>query len=158
MDKYFFLLIILFYLLNKSSSIIYEVKSLNSLKKFFRVLEENSSFLQEVKGDSNYLNYYYTTLYLGKDKSPQVYILDTGSSITTSSCDLCTSCGKHLNQKYKLENQKQIIPCNDEECKLLPNSKCNENKCSFYVSYAEGSKLSGFYLKENIFFETIDDK
>ena len=153
-----FLFYFLFSFFNQVSSIIYQVKSLNSLKKSLRILDEDNAFLQEVKGDSNYLNYYYTTLYLGKDKSPQVYILDTGSSITTSPCDKCTSCGQHLNQKYKLEDEKKIITCDSDKCNLLSNTKCISNQCSFHTSYAEGSKISGFYLNEDVYFETIDSE
>ena len=158
MDNYYFLiLLILFYFYKQSSSTIYEVKSFISLKKSLRILDDDISFLHEVKGDSNYLNYYYTTLYLGKDKMPQVYILDTGSSITASPCDECTSCGNHLNPKYKLENTSKIIPCNNERCELVSNVRCINNNCSFQVSYAEGSKLSGFYINEDVYFETIDN-
>lgn len=156
MNKYFLFLILLFSFYSKYSSLIYPVTSLYSLRKSLRILDEEISFLQEVKGDSSYLNYYYTTLYLGKDQSPQVYILDTGSSITTSPCDKCTSCGKHLNQKYKLESENKIIKCDSDRCNLVSNTKCISNQCSFYISYAEGSKISGFYLNEDVYFQTID--
>lgn len=158
MDNYYFLiLLILFYFYKQSLATLYEVKSFISLKKSLRILDDDISFLHEVKGDSYYLNYYYTTLYLGKDKMPQVYILDTGSSITASPCDQCKSCGNHLNPKYKLENTSKIIPCNNKRCELVSNVKCINNNCSFQVSYAEGSKLSGFYINEDVYFETIDN-
>ena len=157
MDNLFiFYIILLLNLYGLTTSLLYEVKSLNSLRKSLRILDDNNTFLQEVKGDSHELNYYYTTLFLGKNKSPQVYILDTGSSITTSPCSRCTSCGKHLNEKYKLENISKIISCHNEKCNFLSNSKCLGNQCSFSVSYAEGSKLAGFYVNEEIFFEEID--
>ena len=70
-----------------------------------------AKIFQTLYSDSPSNNYYYTTLYLGKNKSPQVYILDTGSSITTSPCDQCTSCGEHLNPKYPLENTSKILSC-----------------------------------------------
>ena len=150
-------LLIIFSFYKKASSIIYDVKSLKSLKRSLRLLDDDTSFLHKVKGDSNYLNYYYTTLYLGKDKHPQTYILDTGSAITTSPCDKCQHCGKHFNQKYKLENESKIISCNDKKCSLV-RSTCSNKKCSFSISYAEGSKLSGFYVNEEIYFETIDSE
>ena len=68
-------------------------------------------FLQEVKSISNY---YFTTLYLGKSKSPQAYILDTESSNTASPCDKCKSCKEHFNPKYKLKDKSKIISCNSE--------------------------------------------
>ena len=150
-------LLIIFSFYKKVSSIIYNVKSLKSLQRSLRLLDDDTSFLHNVKGDSNYLNYYYTTLYLGKDKQPQTYILDTGSAITTSPCDKCKSCGNHFNKKYKLENESKIISCNDRKCNLV-RSTCLKNKCSFGISYAEGSRLKGFYVDEEIFFETIDSE
>ena len=158
-DNFFiFYILLLISLYGLSASLIYEVKSFSSLRKSLRFLDDDNSFLHEVKGNTHQLNYYYTTLYLGKDKSPQFYILDTGSSITTSPCSKCTSCGKHLNEKYKLENESQIIPCQNAKCNYLSNSRCLMNQCSFYVSYAEGSKLSGIYVNEDVFFETIDSE
>ena len=158
MDNFIFFLITLFYFYNQISCYIYEVKSLNYLRKKLRYLNDNFSFLQDIKGDSNYINYYYTTLYLGKDKTPQTYILDTGSSITTSPCDKCTSCGNHLNEKYKLENESNIISCYSKECNLASKSICKSGKCSFSISYAEGSKIAGFYINEEVFFEMINNE
>jgi hypothetical protein len=51
-----------------------------------------------ILGNSSDLNYYYTYLYLGNSKQRQSYIVDTGSSITTSPCKpYCNRCGKHEN-------------------------------------------------------------
>jgi len=153
--KLFFSIIFSIFLINVNS-FIYKVRSLSYLRKTLRILSSDNSFLHYINGDSHYLNYYYTTLYLGQNKTPQVYILDTGSSITTSPCDQCTNCGEHLNPKYHLENTSKIIPCNDNKCKLASNSRCLDNKCSFRISYAEGSKLMGIYVNQDVFFETIN--
>ena len=112
----------------KINSFLYKVKSLSYLKKSLRILSSDDSFLHYIYGDSRYLNYYYTTLFLGKNKTSQVYILDTGSSITTSPCDQCISCGNHLNQEYPLENTSKILSCNDKKCKISSNSRCLNNK------------------------------
>ena len=153
--KLLFSLLFSIFLINVNS-FIYKVRSLSYLKKSLRILSSDNSFLHYINGDSHYLNYYYTTLYLGQNKTSQVYILDTGSSITTSPCDQCTNCGEHLNPKYHLENTSKILSCNDNKCKLASNSRCIENKCSFRISYAEGSKLMGIYVNQDIFFETIN--
>ena len=76
--KNFFIIIISYILIN-ANSLIYEVKSISYLKKSLRKLSSGNSFLHYIEGDSYYLNYYYTSLYLGQNKSRQVYILDTGS-------------------------------------------------------------------------------
>ena len=153
--KLIFFILFSNFLLN-ANSFIYKVKSFSSLTKSLRMLSPDISFLHYINGDERYLNYYYTSLYLGKNKSQQVYILDTGSSITTSPCDQCTKCGNHLNPKYALENTSKILSCNDYKCKIASNSKCLQNKCSFQISYAEGSKLSGVYVDQEVYFETIN--
>ena len=71
------------------------------------------------------------------------YILDTGSTITTSICSsICQHCGKHISPEYDIKIDDKILSCNDEKCKLV-NSKCNgsTNKCSFSISYSEESSL-----------------
>ena len=153
--KIFIYILFINYIINVNS-FLYKVKSLSYLKKSLRLLSSDNSFLHYIYGDSRYLNYYYTTLFLGKNKSPQVYILDTGSSITTSPCDQCTSCGDHLNPKYTIENTSKILSCYDNKCKIASKSQCRNNKCSFQISYAEGSKLLGIYIDQEVFFETIN--
>ena len=149
-------LILFTYILINANSFIYEVKPLSYLKKSLRKLSSDNSFLHYIEGDSYYLNYYYASLYFGQNKTRQVYILDTGSSITTSPCSLCESCGEHLNPKYLLESNSKILSCGDTKCKLASSSRCSNNKCSFSIKYAEGSHLSGVYVEQDVFFETID--
>ena len=143
-------------LIIKTYLFIYKVHTLSYLQKSLRLLSSDNSFLHHINGDSHFLNYYYTSLYLGPNKTRQVYILDTGSSITTSPCDQCTSCGDHLNPKYHLENTSKILSCGDKKCNMSPNSICLEHKCSFRISYAEGSKLYGVYVDQEIYFENIN--
>ena len=143
-------------LIIKTYLFIYKVNTLSYLQKSLRLLSSDNSFLHHINGDSHFLNYYYTSLYLGPNKTRQVYILDTGSSITTSPCDQCTSCGDHLNPKYHLENTSKILSCGDKKCNMSPNSICLEHKCSFRISYAEGSKLYGVYVDQEIYFENIN--
>ena len=109
---------------------------------------------QYIYGSAFKLNYYYSNLYLGDDMQKQGYILDTGSTITTSTCSpICQHCGKHICPAYNITNEDKIISCNDEKCKLV-TSKCNgnTNKCSFSISYSEGSSLSGVYINEIVRF------
>lgn len=100
-------------------------------------------------GGSSSLNYYYANLYLGQDAKPQSYILDTGSSITTAPCEpYIQSVGKHLNSYHTIKSPAKVIECGTKECDLV-SSSCNSNKqCSFSISYAEGSSLSGIFVNE----------
>ena len=137
---------------------IYKLKKLPArIKTLHRALDSNKeySFLENVYGNSYELNYYYATLYLGPQKTPQTFILDTGSPTTTSPCDKCKSCGKHLNKPYELNGESNIIKCYSEECNSL-SSSCIENRCGFSISYSEGSSLAGFFNMQKVSFEIIN--
>ena len=111
------------------------------------------SLPSNVYGSAFGLNYYYTNLYLGKEMKKQTYILDTGSTITTSPCKpYCKKCGKHLNSYHNVEDISKIISCSDEKCKLVKSQCGSEKRCSFRTSYSEGSSLEGIYINELIHF------
>ena len=113
---------------------------------------------QYIYGSAFKINYYYSNLYLGDNMQKQGFILDTGSSITTSTCSpLCQSCGKHICPPYDIKSKNKIISCLNPKCGMV-NSNCdkskkaNENKCSFSISYSEGSTLRGVYINELVRF------
>ncbi len=141
---------------------IYDLKKIptkiKSLRVRRRTLDNNKedTFLEEVYGDSYELNYYYATLYLGPKKIPQTYILDTGSPTTTSPCNKCRSCGKHLNKPYELNDDSNYIQCYSDKCNSLSSSYCIDHKCGFSISYSEGSRLAGFFNTQEIYFERIN--
>ena len=81
------------------------------------------------------------------------YILDTGSSVTTSPCSLCTNCGRHQNGLYEVI-QDNILRCDMEKCNYVSNT-CGgmlNKDCEFSVSYSEGSSISGKYINQLIRF------
>ena len=141
---------------------IYHLKKIPSKLKSLhrnqhRILSpEEDSYLEQVYGDSYDLNYYYATLYLGRKKMPQTFILDTGSPTTTSPCSKCTSCGKHLNKYYEFIDDSKIIKCSTQECNYL-SSSCSNSQCSFSISYSEGSSLRGFFNFQDISFENLNN-
>ena len=134
---------IIFHLFSLIYSITFELKIVKQ-SKIFRNLDST------VFGSSHSLHYYYSNLYLGKRGIKQSYILDTGSSITTSPCELCKYCGKHKNNYYKISNE-NIIKCKSDKCKMV-NNYCLNETCSFSISYTEGSSLKGIYINEIIRF------
>ena len=125
------------------NSISFDLKT-TKLKPNFRNLDST------IFGNSHILYYYYANLYLGKKGIKQSYILDTGSSITTSPCELCKECGKHKNKYFKINNE-NIIKCNSDKCNMVRNN-CNNDLCTFQISYDEGSSLKGIYINELIRF------
>ena len=152
----FALIIALFLIAKKiTKESIIKIKS-KKLKKF-RNLMINSP----IYGNSNILHYYYTNLYIGENRTNQTYILDTGSSITTSPCSLCENCSKHLNNPFPIK-EKNIIDCNNSKCNMVNNicndTNYNNSQCYFQIYYSEGSTLEGFFIDEIVNFEFINVK
>ena len=149
-------------IINKSLSELFPLKKistrLKSLHKSHRILSplNESYFLGQAYGDSYNLYYYYTTLYFGPKKTPQTFILDTGSPTTTCPCSKCTSCGKHLNKPYEFKDESLIVKCYSDQCNSV-SSSCLNNRCSFSISYSEGSRLAGFYNLQDIYLENINN-
>ena len=143
---------ILFSLISYSNTITTEIKIISSpylsLKNHHRKLTT-----QDIFGSAFKVNYYYSNLYLGEQSKKQSYILDTGSSITTSTCkQTCEKCGKHINPYHNIKNKNNILSCNSKKCSMV-TSQCDRSKrCSFSISYAEGSSLKGIYINELIKF------
>ena len=123
-----------------------------TVQKTIDDLNENESI--DIFQNLNF--YYYIYLYIGKERKKQSYILDTGSIITSSPCNLCKHCGKHQNGYYKI-NKKNIIKCQDKQCSLVKN-KCKKKntKCNFSIKYSEGSSIKGIYINELISFNYND--
>ncbi len=142
-----YILTILITLISKKNFFLIPLSTFSSKNLSLRSLTQST-----VYGNSHDLNYYYSYLYLGEEKKKQSYILDTGSSITTSPCTLCESCGQHENEYFKI-NENNIIKCFNNECSYVKNN-CNykENDCEFSINYSEGSSISGKYIKDNISF------
>ena len=156
---------ILLFLLLQISPIISEIYNLKKISTRLKSLhrshrnlspENDSYFLEQAYGDSAVLNYYYATLYFGPKKTPQTLILDTGSPTTTSPCSVCTSCGKHINKPYEFTDESRLVKCNTDECSSL-SSSCRNSRCSFYISYLEGSRLEGFFNFQYVYFENINN-
>ena len=97
--------------------------------------------------------YYYTKLFYGEEKAPQALSLDTTSSIITSPCNLCKTCGYHSNEWYNMTNKEdQILNCNSSICGSL-SGNCLNNQCSYKYDYYEDAYVKGIYVNEEIFFD-----
>ena len=119
----------------------------------------------KVHGNSDYLNFYYIILFLGQQKQNQTFILDTTSSITTSPCTLCISCGDHLNDYYLVNSNNSFIDENSPENEFLPDictdslkikKNNHEKNYSYFLSRIDNNQIFGIYLNNIINFETIN--
>ena len=148
MIKYFLVkIIIIVQIIQKLKGLTFEIKTIKN-EKIFRNLNSNS----QIYGNSHILNYYYTNLYLGKLGKKQSYLLDTGSSITSSPCNLCLECGNHKNNYFQILDE-NILKCHDDKCTMV-NNNCydDNNNCSFIVTYLDSSHLEGIYVNEIVRF------
>ena len=152
-----------------------EIKEI-SCEKELRLLEAKSAdeastkktdnqdykILQTLYSDSFSLNYYYTTLYIGKNKVKQTFIVDTGTAMMSSPCVPCEYCG--ANRTYYFENiEKKVrnpLKCGSKLCQMIPATGCNVRKkekdkksCSFYNQKSNGDALRGYFLKNIVYFE-----
>ena len=125
----------------------------------------NSRFVLNVNGNSHYLNFYYTTLFLGKEKENQTFLLDTTSSITTSPCNLCTSCGDHVNEYFKIKSNSSIIKSDSYKCASLTKSLNYSSKtinnysyCNFFSNFEDNEEIEGIYINNLVSFEPITSK
>ena len=130
----------------------------------------DSKFVLNIRGNSHYLNYYYTTLFYGNKKENQTFLLDTTSSVTSSPCTLCPSCGDHVNDYFNIISNTSIIKSDSYSCSSLPdvyysdqdsknknnkNNNYNKDYCNFLD---QNTKIGGFYLNNLISFEPITAK
>ena len=119
---------------------------------FILIIFRIKNILLPINIESNKLFYYYTTLYYGKQNIPQTFIIDTTSSIISSPCSLCSTCGYHSNEWFNIsDNENEILSCNDY-CRDL-SGNCENNQCSYKYDYYENAYIKGVYVKENISFE-----
>ena len=104
----------IFIIIVSSHALILELKPISipylSLRENITISKLRHLSEQYIYGSAFKLNYYYSNLYLGEKMEKQGYILDTGSSITTSTCTpLCTKCGKHLCPPYNVSSKDNTV-------------------------------------------------
>ena len=118
--------------------------------------ETNLKFILNIKGNTHFLNYYYLTLFIGEKRQNQTYLIDTTSSVLTSPCSFCLSCGDHINDYFQIESNLSIIKPDSYECSSLPNIFINENSvnCNFFLDI-ENEQISGLYTYSLVSFESI---
>ena len=104
------------------------------------------------------LFYYFTTLFFGEEKTPQTFILDTTSSLVSSPCDMCQSCGVHSNEYFNISNpEEEVLKCNDSNCQSL-SGNCENQQCSYKFDYNENAYIKGIYVNKEIRFKENSTK
>ena len=104
------------------------------------------------------LFYNYITLFIGEEQTPQTFILDTTSSIISSPCNKCESCGVHSNEYFNISNEEEeILKCSDSNCQSL-SGNCENQQCSYKFDYYENVYIKGIYVNKKIRFEENSNK
>ena len=125
------------------------------------VEETNLKYLLKLHGNTHYLNYYYTTLFFNSEKESQTFLLDTTSSITTAPCNLCQSCGDHVNDFYTFKHNLPQYNTMSKQCNTLSNILSEESdvyKCNFTSDFQNEGKINGIYINNQIFFDNINNE
>lgn len=117
--------------------------------------------------DPNSVGLYYTKVQLGSPPQDFYVQIDTGSDVLWVSCASCTGCPTSSGlQQIQLEffdpsssSTVSAIPCSDPRCALgaqSSDSGCSsQNQCSYTFQYGDGSGTSGFYLVDQMHFDTV---
>ena len=103
------------------------------------------------------LGYYYVDIYVGTPPARQTVIVDTGSLVTAFPCTGCDACGTHIDKYFRPEKSStsRKVGC-DEGIKC---THCEDDQCSYYNGYAEGSQIAGLYWEDYTYFgDDFDEK
>jgi hypothetical protein len=100
------------------------------------------------------LGYYYIEAFVGSPPQRKSLILDTGSHLTTFPCEGCTACTQHQNGIYQQSKSETFQRLKQD--KEYFGWSCPYNtgkKCSFQMSYVEGSEYKGFFAIDSFLFQ-----
>ncbi|CAG9332788.1 unnamed protein product [Blepharisma stoltei] len=102
-----------------------------------------------IYGSTEGLGYYYVDIWVGTPAVKQTVIVDTGSRLTAFPCAGCENCGQHMDSYFDYSKSKtaSLVSCEEAVC-----SSCNDQKCGYSLSYAEGSSISGFLIEDFVTF------
>jgi len=108
---------------------------------------QRSAHLSErLSGDLINLGYYYAQMQVGTPPQRFSLIVDTGSSVTAVPCAGCSRCGRHTNPRYDPTRSStfRLMACDEAvHCRA-----CHGDRCSYRVSYQEGSSYSGYLAQD----------
>jgi len=117
-----------------------------------RIKFSNSQgYISIINGDShNGKNYYYVTLYIGVEKKPHNFLLDTSSSLISYQCKFYSSI---TSPNFEITKEKDIINCQNGTCQNYPYSFCSNNQCHYQYNY-NNSTFKGKYANNYISLST----
>lgn len=114
-------------------------------------LSNSQGFISLLNGDShNGENHYYITLYIGEEKKPLNFLLDTSSSLISYQSTIYSSLS---SPNFKKTEEKDVINCQNDTCPNYPYSFCSNNQCYYEYNY-KNSTFKGKYVDKYISLST----
>ena len=109
---------------------------------------------------------YFVNVFVGKQLHKQTLIIDTGSGLTVFPCQGCGDCGRnHFNTPFTIPSVTVDGQTVREPLPYIRDRAAHygwsfdyfeddaDPKCSFYISYYEGSEYAGQFIHETVVFE-----
>ncbi|XP_020091171.1 aspartyl protease family protein At5g10770-like [Ananas comosus] len=97
---------------------------------------------------------YIVTVGIGTPKRDLSLVFDTGSDLTWTQCEPCTtSCYSQKEPMFDPQQSSSYsnISCSTGECSLASSqSGCLDSTCIYLVQYGDGSYSSGFFAEETL--------
>ncbi|XP_078443784.1 aspartyl protease family protein At5g10770-like [Wolffia australiana] len=96
---------------------------------------------------------YVVTVGFGTPIRSQTVIFDTGSDVNWIKCKPCkTRCYRQADPLFNpaLSSTYRLIGCASPACRGLRSGGCSRSKCTYGVSYGDGSSTVGFLSKDSL--------
>ena len=106
----------------------------------------------QLGGNLHTLGYFAADVCVGMPSKKFNLIVDTGSALMAMPCKGCKQCGHHKDGSQfdvGASSSGTAISCSNRPDYIRCNS-CANNECSYAVSYAEGSRISGHMVQDNV--------
>lgn len=153
----FFLSFLIVNILNPIISKILTFSKLSNIN--FRKLEIKNLITKVYYSEKD--DNYYVKFYQGNNLTSQTYLLDTTFSLTSSPCNLCDACERHLYPFFSIDSQKEIINCNSQNCtSIVSPSSCQNENCFFNIEHNinKDKNIEGILINSKILInDTYDD-
>jgi hypothetical protein len=102
---------------------------------------------------------------IGEPPSPQLLVIDTGSSLSWTQCQPCSSWFKSCFQQAvpvfdpsKSSTYKRVSNCSSPTCDTAPGKGCDASGyCTFNLTYNDGTTVTGPLATETLTFVTSDE-
>jgi hypothetical protein len=91
-------------------------------------------------------------LYIGEEKKPHNFLLDTSSSLISYQCKFYSDI---TSPNFEITNERDIINCQNGTCPNYPYSFCSNNQCHYKYNYNyNNSTFAGKYVNKYISLST----